>query len=443
MENLAELGNRVTRKVYLITYSRADPALCTTREEFKTLVIDAFRFNEGRPRLLHWAVCKESHEGGGYHFHMCVALSQNKRWMPCKRRLEEQGIVVNFQERGDVYNYVGAYIYVCKNDREVLESVPHPNLTNVVQYRTANACAANRRNGRRRNNNAPPPPKKLTNLNVMQIIRTNNIRSDTALLALAEDNFEQGHTALIEFIANTTEKRYKDLISKTWKVVTARDSLRRAQGSRMERLEEAYNEPCIDKCGETKVWLTMAKEVLQNNNINVYVFAEAVRKLLIHGRSKGRNIIITGPRDCAKTFVLYPLTKIFLSFTNPSSGTYAFVGIQDKEVAFLNDLRYTPTMLPWQDFLNLLEGLEVHIPTPKTHYAEDIEVTSDIPIFATSIGPIKFVGRSNDCAGEDEMMACRWREFSFTRSIPKEEKKEFPPCTRCFAELIFQGRDMD
>lgn len=144
-----------------------------------------------------------------------------------------------------------------------------------------------------------------------------------------------------------------------------------------------------------------------------------------------------------RTFMLRPLTKIFESFTNPSSGTYAFVGIQHKEIALLNDLRYNPTMLPWQDFLNLLEGMEVHIPTPKTHYAEDIELVSDIPFFATSIGPIRFTGRSVDPSGEDAMMETRWREFKFTYSIPKEEQKTISPCPRCFAELITMGIEFD
>ena len=85
----------------------------------------------------------------------------------------------------------------------------------------------------------------------------------------------------------------------------------------------------------------------------------------------------------------------------------------------------------------------MHIPTPRTHFAEDIELHSDIPIFATSIGPITFQGKSTDPAGEDAMMAARWREFKFTYSIPKVEQENLQPCARCFAELIMMGRDVD
>ena len=438
MDNLEELGPRVVRKVYLITYARADAALCGSREDFATMVIEAFNFENGAPRLLHWVVCREPHEEGGHHYHMAICLSANKRWGPVKRRLQERGVVVHFQERRDVVNYVGAYIYVCKSDRDVLHSDPHPDLDNVVQYRTANASAANRR-GR----NTKKEKKKLSNLNVMMIIRSKGIKDETALLALADENFDQGHTALMEYLANTPERKYKELISKVWKIAASRTELQRQQTTRMEKIWVAVNEKCIEECGDDTLWLEMAREVLTNNHINAYVFAAAVRNLLQHGREKGGNILITGARDCAKTFILRPLTKIFRCFTNPSSGTYAFVGIQNKEVAFLNDLRYNTLMLPWQDFLNLLEGMEVHIPTPKTHYAEDIELETDIPFFATSIGPIQFSGKSVDADGENAMMATRWHEFKFTHSIPKSQQIKFPPCPRCFAELILMGENLD
>lgn len=442
MENIEQLGNRVVRKVYLITYSRANEQLCASRDAFANMIIEAFRFDRGVVRPLHWAVCREPHEGGGFHFHMCICLSNNKRWLPVVRSLAERGIHLNFQQRNDVYNYVGAYIYVCKSDRNVLHSIPHPDLTNVTQFRTSAASATNQRragNG----GNGGNRQKKLTNLNVMQIIRSKGIKDDTSLLALADENFQQGHTALMEFIANNPERKYKELITKVWKIANAQRTVRRAESTRMQRMQQILAEPCIGECVNEKTWFKMAMDVLQNNGVNAYVFSEAVRKLLKDGRQKGNNILITGPRNCAKTFLLKPLTKVFNCFTNPSSGTYAFVGIQNKEVAFLNDLRYNSLMLPWQDFLNLLEGMEVHIPTPKTHFSEDIELTSDIPFFATSIAPIMFVGKSTDVSGENAMMECRWKEFKFTHSIPVEDQRHFPPCVRCFAELIFLGCDMD
>ena len=440
MEGIRELNRGDVRKVYLVTYARADPNICDDRQDFADKVITAFNFQQGQAYLLHWVVCKEPHEGGGYHFHMALCLSENKRWGPAKRALGRLNMIVHFQEREDVFNYVGAYIYVCKNDRNVLHSNPHPDLSNVTQFRTAAASAATRRNAR---NGRTPKVAKLTNLNVMQVVRMRGIKDEVELLALAQDNFDQGHTALMEYISNTPARKYKELIKKVWDAKEARMKLRRRETSRMDKIQNALQTSCIPECGVDEKWLEMAREVLLNNGVNAYTFAEAVRRLLREGRSKGNNLLITGPKDCAKTFVFRPLTKIFECFTNPSSGSYAFVGIQKKEVAFLNDLRYNQVMLPWQDFLNLLEGMEQHIPTPKSHYAEDIELLTDIPFFATSIGPVQFTGKSSDPAGEDAMMATRWREFKFTHSIPKAQQIRFPPCARCFAELITMGIEFD
>ena len=260
-------------------------------------------------------------------------------------------------------------------------------------------------------------------------------------MALAKDNLDEGYTSLMEFIANTPEKIYKELITKTWKAETGRKKLDRLTISRIKVISDTLNGHCVVECGQEKVWLSLAKEVLENNGISVYEFADAVRNLLIKGRGKKRNLLITGPRDCGKTFLLNPLNKIFNTFANPSSASYAFVGIHDKEVAFLNDLRWNPTMLPWQDFLNLLEGQSVHLPTPKTHYSEDICVSADIPIFATSINAITFIGQSNNIAGENDMMETRWKRFSLSRSISKDSQKDMPACPRCFAELISLSMD--
>ena len=41
------------------------------------------------------------------------------------------------------------------------------------------------------------------------------------------------------------------------------------------------------------------------------------------------------------------------------------------------------------------------------------------------------------------MMACRWREFKFSYSIPPANQVKFPPCPRCFAEVMLLGSEMD
>ena len=71
--------------------------------------------------------------------------------------------------------------------------------------------------------------------------------------------------------------------------------------------------------------------------------------------------------------------------------SYGWLEVEDKEVIFLNDFRYTPAILPWNGMLLLLEGNVVHSAVPKTIYARDIEITSDTPVFAMSKSPIVFI----------------------------------------------------
>ena len=90
----------------------------------------------------------------------------------------------------------------------------------------------------------------------------------------------------------------------------------------------------------------MALEILRNNDVNKFIFSDNVRELLREGRGKNRNLIITDPFNCGKTFILKPLNTIFDTFTNPSSCKYAFVGVKNKELMLLNDLRWTPVKPP-------------------------------------------------------------------------------------------------
>ena len=68
-------------------------------------------------------------------------------------------------------------------------------------------------------------------------------------------------------------------------------------------------------------------------------------------------------------------------------------------------------MIPWQEFLNLLDGQSVHLAAPKTFCARYILITDDVPVFATNIAPIMFAGKCDSVEGENAMMEARWQKF--------------------------------
>ena len=102
----------------------------------------------------------------------------------------------------------------------------------------------------------------------------------------------------------------------------------------------------------------------------------------------------TAPANCGKTFILDPLRIIFNTFLSPASCSYAWLGVEDKEVIFLHDFRWSPLILPWSDMLLLLEGHVMHFAAPKTSYSKDIECSRDTPVFAATKSPIAFVQSS-------------------------------------------------
>ena len=185
----------------------------------------------------------------------------------------------------------------------------------------------------------------------------------------------------------------------------------------------------------------MAKEILCNSKINAYFFAEAIRTLLEFSQGKNHNILVVGLANCGKTFLLNPFTVIYDTFLNPSSSKYAFVGAENKELIFLNDLRWSQEMIAWQEFLNLLEGQSVHLAAPKTHYARDILITDDVPIFATSIAPIIFGGKGATVEGENAMMGARWWKLQLPVQIPLSKQKTVKSCARSFCELVLMEAD--
>ena len=139
-----------------------------------------------------------------------------------------------------------------------------------------------------------------------------------------------------------------------------------------------------------------------------------------------------------------PLELIYKAFCNPATGRYAWVGLCNAEVAYLNDFHWSLEIIASNDLLLLLEGSTVHLPRPKNVYATDMEILREntIPFFTTTKGPITFVGKYN-MHGErkTDIISCGWNMFAFTHKIPLSEVRDTDPYPRCFAELVMAGAD--
>lgn len=183
MGDESELGDRQMRMVYLVTYSQANEAICSSRQQFADKLLTAF--NAASIPILHWACCRETHIDGGKHYHMAIRLEKVRRWMRVKQFLiNEYNMVVNFSATHA--NYYTAYEYVTKEDENVLHSPCHPDLGDHRPRSTA--ASTKRMEASCSRQNVPPPRKRkrLSAYDVSQIAVERNIKTRTQLLALAE-----------------------------------------------------------------------------------------------------------------------------------------------------------------------------------------------------------------------------------------------------------------
>lgn len=451
----SSVSARATRRTYLITCSQVDKIKFPSRESFGNAVVGAFNNATGKVFVEYWACCLESHVKGGEHYHLCVKLSGPRRWKPIKQKVaEEHGAILHFSSSHDMYDT--AFKYVCKSDKDVFLSPNHPNLMEIGSPKTKKCVKVFRDKARKRKSDESESKsetndvvrkdetgsknkiRRLSNLEVSEFLVKNNVKHTNELFALAKERQSAGNKDLANYVLSRSSKKIDELLENTWRMEGAKEQLERANTPRMDILRKASQEECVPQCQGQ--WFECAYEVLTKNNIHPYVFAAAVRDLIEHGRGKFRNIMIIGPANCAKTFMLSPLQSIFKTFSNPANDKYAWIGAEDSECIFLNDFRWCSELIAWKEFLLLLEGQEVHLPSPKNHYSKDIVIKHDVPIFATGKGKITYVGRYQTTdERETEMMSVRWKYFEFKYQIPQHEQKDILPCRKCFARLAFVG----
>ena len=373
--------NKNPRSVYLITYSRADVMLAGDRQSFVNKIIAEF----GEEFVEKWCCGVELHKVEGIHYHVSIKLTKNMRWAMIAQRLREK-YKINCNFRDWRTGYQTAYKYVTKYDQHALISSGETHEGLNEPPRTANATAG--RIKRPRDSAAGPPdsagvPKKVQKLklpDVGNMIVANGLKTVLQVQGFANKQALAGKPELKAFLQSHPNPKYiQDVLWTNWSIESSVDDMKRGERTRMEILRECLDEPCAKdpntghECRGS--WLEAALQTLNNNNIEPYEFSDLIKDALRHGQGKGHNVMICGPTNCAKSFILLPLTKIYNCFRSPSTGSHNWVGAWEKEVIFFNDIRYgedgEKSVLAWRMFLNLLEGIEVNMGRPSTFFATD------------------------------------------------------------------------
>ena len=79
IEKISKINSMAVRRVYLMTYSKADRSKFKGRSDFGEVVTEAFNLGPGKVKVYYYATCLEQHQDGSEHFHTCVKLTGPKR----------------------------------------------------------------------------------------------------------------------------------------------------------------------------------------------------------------------------------------------------------------------------------------------------------------------------------------------------------------------------
>lgn len=457
-------------RTYLVTYSDADLGKFPTREAYARAVVGAFGGN-----MVDYYVCgMEPHQSGAPHYHLAIRLSRSARWFYAKKSIQEQyGVVLNFSEPPGGGYYSRAFAYVTKQDENAKKGgvlMQHPPVEKLQTQATCGAAKANAvyrekrkaANAQTKDNNKgtkkKEKTKRLGKYDVVMVIRKNKLKTDNELLAFSERRVDAGNDDLARYLTQLGERTRQELLKDAWKMASSIEQVAEAKKSRLELLREFAGDEnkCVCHGG---VWLVLALDLLDKNNIPMQEFAERMYRAMVVGRQKHVNVMLIGPSNCGKTFLMEPLNIVFGSkvFNTPASSMFGWRGLEECDIIYLNDFRWVnPITNPkvgiivWDAFLRLLEGANCSLPAPMNTCAKHIELTpqNDMPIFCTGLDEIRYFENNTQEPQtqkhvlENEMMQERWINpvFRLNHRFDQEHKVLCEPCGHCFAQLVLKGR---
>lgn len=465
VEDLRDLAKNDPQRVYLVTYSKADYKQFPTRKSFAMKVVAAF----GAHNVDYFGCAKEHHmQTGGQHYHMSLRLASSCRWLTAKNKLaSDNGIVVNFKESPDGGMYKRVFSYIQKEDEDIYlggVSLPHPDLsslTNVVAERANDVYRENRAKAsaaKEASASKEPPQKKkkekarkIDRLDVAMYIRKKDITDELQLFAAAEERNDAGERDLAKFLMHLGTKGRQEVIRDAWKLQGARQQITLRDKSRVDIMTETAAD--IQNCICGGMWLQLAVDLCSKNGLEPDNVSQVLYRSLTGGRKKHRNVLITGPSNCGKTFLLEPLRTVFVhTFHTPASSVFGWLGVENAQVIYLNDFRWhNPVtqkagIVTWDAFLRLLEGAQCDLPAPMNHCSDHIRLTPkhDMPILCTSDDVIRFYVRDLNepqtpkHVKENRMMSERWINpvLELHHVFDEQDKVLCEPCGYCFCKFV-------
>ena len=395
--------------------------------------------------LAFGVVCQERHRASkvanqrDLHSHTPTVATGQCYWNKiAKLSLEKYNWPLNAVAH-DSYSTMFAYVRVATQKKPLheIDAAPyfsplHPCDDALSDFLERSAKSESKRRGRPEHGERP---KRERLPNLFEMIKEHNITTAEQLQARACAEAAQGRTALAEYCTKHGGKLH-EIITNAKHVLQAPENLVESSKTLLQKLQAAGSKPCI--CGGC--WQDGAKKLLEDNGIPPATFCGAVRRALHLGALRGVNVACVGDRGCGKSTLLEPLEFIFKCLPKPQAGsTFSLSNLPQCDVILWQDYLHNEKTVQFTDLLSLFVGESIGI----RFVGRNEAFVNKAPIFYSGAMPMRSGHREHLVAEKlNGMMDDRFTTFSFTVSIPYDERKpDWPKCASCAAVFFMQGHD--
>ena len=406
---------------------------------------------------------------GAIHMHDHIALltSTSFRFLGYKRALLlRHGLASHWSCTHAGYWSAVRYIVIPSESKpwRMLDKTPlawsrsgdHPPVFDAAQEPcTAAALRARREKKAKSSAEKGKPEPRITELDIYPIIVERGFRNTPddqhAAQRLVQYVRQYGSPQMVQFVFKH-RARLPTLIDDVWEWECVDDTLKRASGTRVERLAQCLQEPCV--CSGR--WPLIASSILLQNGHDQARFWHEVYMSLHLGRREDRAVMTLVGR-CGgegKSFLFSPLKAVYgiegIQFTS-QAGSFPLYGLETKKVVVMDDWRFDKTVLPLATQFLWFEGKPVLLVRPQNQagIVGHLVYRGTAPIFITTkehdfkdmIAEARRAEEKGE-ASECTMLLRRLSLWSFTHKLALPRGATIPDCPCCFARTVLSFASM-
>ena len=419
----------------------------------------------------NWRELHKENDDGEVHAHDHVALlaEASFRFLPVKRALlERHGLASHWSVTHTGYHSCVRYLVVPspKKPLACLDHAPelwsaageHPLLSDCIHEPvTAAAMAKKRLKLEQVAAEKRKGDPRITDLDVWALVVRSGVRnsSDDRNAHFRLGQYAKAHCGMA-MVHHLFRMRHKlpGMIDDIWQWEHINEVVTVTSRSRMQALRASALGPCV--CNGA--WPAFIVDSFLKNRIDVTQLCRDVCSALDVGRGETTPVIVLAGAfgGEGKSVFLKPLLKVFsmdgMVFCRPGKGNYPLLELPSAKVAFLDEWRWDPDVVPWAVQCLWFDGSAVPITRPqndqgsKGHFlyqgTAPIFVTCKLPDleWLESLAAVdEKTGRPYDA--DASMLLRRLKIYRFATRVAKPACK-FPFCASCFSKLLLQQAGM-